>query len=394
MVRYVLTNGTVVSGFATIQDCALSILDDGTIDNVFEMRRFKAEDYGDGTEIIDVDGSYIIPGLIDTHIHGFGGYGTDDESPESILKMSELLTECAVTSFMPTVYTSELDNMIASIKAIVKAMGHERGARIEGVNLEGPFISPKRIGGQDKKGLQSVNLDVFEKLYDAGEGKIICMTVAPELKNMRTLALEAVKRGIVLLAGHTDAAYENMIEGMQCGILHTTHLYNAMSPLHHRNPGCVGSVMIHEEMKAEIICDGVHVHPELVKLLFREKPVSNIVLVTDSLKPNMQKEGPLLANGIPVIEKGGAFVSKDDPDLLVGSSLTMLRGLKNVVSWGISIDDAVEIASSNPARIYNFKKKGALIPGYCADIAILGKDFTQKGLFINGKPIKTQSKGE
>lgn len=384
-VKYVLINGTVLSGVAKIDNCALAIDDQGKIDDVFRMKRLAEKAYDKDVILIDVKGAYITPGLIDTHLHGIGGYGTEDCSVDSILGMSDRLADFGVTSFLPTVYTDTIDKMEASVKAIVAAMGKEKGATIEGINLEGPFISPKRIGAQAPEGLQEVNLDVFNRLYDAGEGKVVCMTVAPELKHMRTLALEAQKRGIVLLAGHTDAAYENIIEGMQCGILHSTHFFNAMSRLHHRNPGCVGAIMIQQDMKAEIICDGIHVHPELVKLLLREKPISNIVMVTDSLKPTMQKEGPLTANGVPAMLHDGAFVSAEDPALFLGSSLTLLKGVQNVVEWGIPIDQAIQMACSNPARIYDFHKKGALIPGYCANVAVINKDFSLGGLFINGQ---------
>lgn len=385
-IKYVLINGTVISGVASISDCALSIDDQGNIEDVFRMRRFDPDQFDDSsTKIIDVKGAYITPGLIDTHLHGIGGYGTEDCSPESILGMSEALADNGVTSFLPTVYTDSLDKMLASTRAIVAAMGKEKGAIIEGINLEGPFISPERIGAQSPDGLQSVSLDVFNQLYEAGEGHIVAMTVAPELKHMRTLALEAQKRGIVLLAGHTNATYENIMDGMQCGILHTTHFFNAMSRLHHRNPGCVGAIMIQQDMKAEIICDGIHVHPELIKLLLREKPVSNVIMVTDSLKPTKQKKGELTANGVPAILQDGAFVSRDNPDLFLGSALTLLNGVKNIVSWGIPIDQAIQMASSNPARVYNFKQKGALIPGYRANITIINRDFSLGGLFINGE---------
>ena len=389
-IRYVLINGTILSGVAKIENCALAIDEEGRIDDVFRMKRLAEKNYPASTTLIDVKGAYITPGLIDTHLHGIGGYGTEDCSVDSILGMSERLADFGVTSFLPAVYTDRLDKMIASVKAIVQAMGKERGATIEGVNLEGPFISPKRIGAQSPDGLQEVNLDTFYKLYEAGEGRIVCMTVAPELKHMRTLALEAQKKGIVLLAGHTDAAYENIIEGMQCGILHSTHFFNAMSRLHHRNPGCVGAIMIQQDMKAEIICDGIHVHPELVKLLLREKPISNIVMVTDSLKPTMQKEGQLTANGMPAMLHEGAFVSAENPELFLGSGLTLLKGVQNVVDWGIPIDQAIQMACSNPARIYNFQKKGALIPGYVANVAIINKDFSLGGLFINGRLARGQ----
>lgn len=386
---YVLVNGTVISGVARIENCAVSIDKDGTIQDVFRMKRLGEQEYDPSvTRIIDVQGAYIVPGLIDTHIHGIGGHGTEDRSPEAILGMSERLADFGVTSFLPTVYTDTLDNMKESARAIRAAMGHEKGAIIEGINYEGPFISPDKIGAQNPAGLQRVDLKIFDELIEAADNHVVCMTVAPELKHMRSIALEASKRGIVLLAGHTNAKYENIIEGMQCGILHTTHFYNAMSPLHHRNPGVVGAVMIQEDMKAEIICDGIHVHPELVKLLMREKPVSNIVMITDSLRPTMQQEGELTANGMAAELVDGAFVSREDHSLFLGSALTLLKGLENVVGWGIPIEHAIQMSSSNPARIYNFSKKGSLIPGYEANIAVIDKDFTIKGVLVKGKIIR------
>ncbi len=387
--KYVLINGTVITGFAEIPSCGLAISSEGFIEDVFLMRRFKEDSYGPNTQIIDVQGSYITPGLIDTHLHGIGGYGTEDCSVDSILGMSESLADYGVTSFLPTIYTNSLDKMIAAEKAIVQAMGKEKGATIEGINLEGPFISPKRVGAQDPSGLQEVDLEVWKKLYEAGEGKIVCMTVAPELKHMRSLALTAQKQGVVLLAGHTDATYENIMEGIQCGILHTTHFFNAMSRLHHRNPGCVGAIMIQSDMKAEIICDGVHVHPELIKLLLREKPISNVVMVTDSLRPTGQKTGALTANGVPAtLSPEGAWVSAENPDLFLGSALTLLKGIKNMSNWGLPMDSIVQMSASNPARIYNFQKKGSLIPGNYADIAVISKYFSLDGLFIKGKKVR------
>jgi len=230
---------------------------------------------------------------------------------------------------------------------------------------------------------------LFHKFLEIGKGNITCMTVAPELKHMRRLALEARKHNVVLLAGHTDATYENIIEGMQCGILHSTHFFNAMSRLHHRNPGTVGAIMIQNNMKAEIICDGVHVHPELVKLLIRDKPLDNIVMITDSLKPTKQRIGKLLANDVEAtLSEEGAFISKNDPSLFLGSSLTMLQGLRNMSDWGIPLADSVQMSSSNPARIYNMERVGSIIPEYKADLTILDDKLQLKALFIGGKLVR------
>ena len=389
MASTVLLNGTIITGFAKLQNCGLFIDQNGTIGEIFNMKRYEQKNFPAGTQVINVAGSYITPGFIDTHIHGIGGFGTEDGTVESILGMSERLADFGVSGFLPTIYSDTTDRMFASINAIVEAMGHENGSRILGINLEGPFISPLRLGAQNPAGVKTVDLDLFNRLYAAGKGHIVCMTVAPELKGMRELALTAIKNGIVLLAGHTNATYENIIEGMQAGILHSTHFFNAMSRLHHRNPGTVGAIMIQQDMQCEIIADGVHVHPELVKLLLREKQIGNIVLVTDSLKPTMQKSGALLANGeLAVLASDGSFHRAADPETILGSSLTMLQGVKNLVSWEIPVESAVQMATSNPARIYDFDKIGRLSPGYLANIGVFDKNFQMKGLFVQGELIR------
>ncbi len=385
----VLTNSTIITGFAQLENCALAIDENGLVSDIFNMNRLEQKSFPSNTIRIDLQGDYIIPGLFDSHIHGFGGYGTEDCSVDSILGMSERLADYGVSSFMPTIYTNLPEDMIRAEKAIIGAMGKEKGARIMGINLEGPFISPEKINAQNPEGVQPVNCELFERLVKAGEGHVICMTVAPELKGMRELALLARRENIVLLAGHTNATYENMVEGIQCGILHATHMFNAMSPLHHRNPGAVGAVLIEQNMDCEIICDGVHVHPELVKLLLREKPVSHVVMITDALKPTKQISGKLEANGMEAtMSPQGAWVSAKNPDLLLGSALTLLKALKNVVSWGVSMQDAVQMTSTNPARIYGFRDQGMLIPDYRADLTILDKELQLKGLFVGGKLIR------
>ena len=385
--RYILINGYVLTGFSRSGKCALEITDDGKIEDIYSMKRYDANKYPD-VRVIDLEGSYITPGLIDTHIHGMGGYGTEDCSSESLIKMSECLADYGVTSFFPTVYTTKLEKMIEAIQCIAETMGKEKGAIIEGIHIEGPFISPARIGAQDPEGLQVPNLEVFFRLIDAGKGAVKCMTIAPELKGVRKIALAAFKNNIVLLAGHTDATYENMLEGMQCGILHTTHFFNAMSRLHHRNPGVVGTVLIHREMKTEIIPDGIHVHPELVKLVIENKPLDNIVLVTDALAPTGQTDGIKIVNKIEAEVVGGVFVSKENHDLMLGSALTLDQGVRNVISWGIEPEKVIQMATSNPARVYDLKKKGVIIPGYDANIAVFSKDFNLEYLFINGKLLR------
>jgi N-acetylglucosamine-6-phosphate deacetylase len=213
------------------------------------------------------------------------------------------------------------------------------------------------------------------------------MTVAPEIKHMHELALVCRKKGVVLQAGHTNALYANMVEGIQAGIMHSTHLFNAMRQMNHHDPGAAGAVLIHYDMSCEIIADGVHVHPDLFKLLMRVKPMNKIVLVTDGLKPTNQKNMPLIANGEEVKFEGGCFCRASD-GVMAGSALTMIRGVKTLVKFGIPLVDAVRCATINPAQVMNYSTKGQITPGYDADITVFDNDFNIKQMIIAGNLIE------
>ncbi|MCL2277208.1 MAG: N-acetylglucosamine-6-phosphate deacetylase [Treponema sp.] len=380
-----LFNGTVFTGFAAMEKCAV-LVEGGLISDVFSQKRFEQKKFDSSVRLIDVSGARIAPGFIDTHIHGIGGYGTEDCSPDSILSMSLCLSKYGVTSFNPTLYPSEPDHMLHAVSQITAAMGKEEGARVMGLHLEGPFISPERLGVQKPETIQPVNIKFMEQLWIASSGRIVNMTVAPELKHMRELALFCIKKGITLQAGHTNADYENMAEGMQVGILHSTHLFNAMRRLDHRNLNAVGAVLTHPEMSCEIIADNFHVHPDLYKLLLRNKPIDKIVLITDGLKPTEQKQEPFFANGEEVCFKDGVFYRKSD-DVIAGSGLTMIRGIKNLVMAGFSMEDAIKTASFNPAQIMRYNNLGAIIPGRFADITVFDHDYNIKLVMINGRII-------
>ncbi|MDR2363029.1 MAG: N-acetylglucosamine-6-phosphate deacetylase [Spirochaetaceae bacterium] len=368
-----LHNGTVMTGFTVMEQTAV-LVEDGLVADVFSKKRFEQKHFGPDVKIIDVNGAYIAPGFIDTHIHGFGGYGTEDASADSVLEMSRILIQYGVTAFNPTLYPAEPGAMLEAVSRIVPAMGKETGARIMGLHLEGPFLSPERLGVQRPETLMQTDLSFMEQIWEASGGHIVNMTVAPEIKGMRELALFCIKKGIILQAGHTDANYENMVEGMQAGILQSTHLFNAMSKLDHRNPNAVGAILIHPEMSCEIIADGRHVHPDLFKLLLRDKPIDKIVLVTDGLKPTEQREGPLYANGEEVVFHDGVFHRKLD-DVIAGSALTMIQGVKNLASFGFSLEDAVRTAGFNPAKVMRYDRKGSIIPGQDADLVVFDRQF-------------------
>ena len=378
---FCLHNVTVLTGFSVMKNCAVYVKDHKIVD-VFNEERFAKKQFAPDVRIINANKAFVAPGFIDTHIHGIGGFGTDDQSSDSILKMSEFLPQFGVTSFIPTLYAAKEEKLLRDIQAIVDAMGKEKGAKILGIHLEGPFISPERLGVQTADSISPVDIDMMKRLWEASQGKIINMTVAPELKGMRELALFCIGKGIVLQAGHTNATYEQMLEGMQVRIMHTTHLFNAMSRIHHRNPGAVGAVFIHPEMSCELIADGVHIDPNLIKMLVQFKPIDKLVLVTDALKPTKQKAEVLTANGEEVY-LNKCFYRKSD-DVIAGSALTMIEGVKNLISWGLSQDQAIRMASTNPARIMNQNTKGLIAPGYDADLVIFNQNCEILATVIDG----------
>ncbi|MDR0409827.1 MAG: N-acetylglucosamine-6-phosphate deacetylase [Spirochaetaceae bacterium] len=381
-----LHNGTLIYGSSALADCAV-LIKDSKIADVFSRKRFEQKTFPSDTLIIDVKGAYIAPGFIDTHIHGYGGYGTEDCEPASILEMSRGLAERGVSAFNPTLYPSSEEDMIKSIKAITKAMGKERGARIMGIHLEGPFLSPEKMGVQRPETIKPVDIDLFERLWNAAEGHIVNMTVAPEIKRMHELALVCRKKGVVLQAGHTNALYSNMVEGFQAGIMHATHLFNAMRQMNHHDPGAAGAALINYDMSCEVIADGVHIHPDLFKLLMRVKPMNKIVLVTDGLKPSGQTRGTLIANGEEVKFEGGCFCRASD-GVMAGSALTMIRGIQNLVNFDFSLVDAVRCATANPAQVMGYSSMGQLTPGYDADITVFNDKFEIQHVIIAGVLVR------
>jgi len=376
-----------------MENCSV-LVEDGIITEVLSKQRFEQMKPLAEMEIIDVNGAYISPGFIDTHIHGFGGYGVDDaaypafKSREEVIEimgsLSASLVKYGVTAFNPAIYPALPDIMTGVVSKITAVMGKEPGARIMGLHLEGPFLSPDMLGVMRPETISPVDMRFMERLWDSSEAHIVNMTVAPEIKNMRELALYCTRKGIVLQAGHTNATYENMVEGMQAGILHTTHLFNAMSKLNQRNPNAVGAVLTHPEISCEIIADGIHVHPNLFRLLAKNKPMDKIVLITDSLKCTGQETEPYYANGEEMVFRGGLFRRKKD-DVIAGSGMTMINGIRNLVKFGFTLEEAVGAASSSPASVMGYTKKGAIVPGKDADIAVFDKDYNVLATMVAGE---------
>ncbi len=387
---FCLYNADIYTGFTHIRE-GFILIRNGVIENVHSMQRF--ESYSDISmyEKVDCKGAVITPGFFDTHIHGIHGYGTEDATVEAILKMAEHQLAYGVTSFLPTLASLEKQHTLRAIRAITEAQKLQQkegipGATIRGMHLEGPFISTNKKGIHDANFIKAADKDLLKEYWDASEGTITAMTVAPELKGMRSFANEAQKLGITLLAGHSNASYEQMVEGIEVGILHAAHFFNAMRSMHHRDPGVVGAILIHSEISCELISDGIHVHPALVEFLVKEKPAGKIVLVTDSLKPTgLSPDGIYDVKGDNVRLENGVFCRVED-GTIAGSALTMNASIRYMLGYGLTKSDAIPMATLNPARIYETDNLfGSLLPGRQADLVVCDKELNVKRTMIGGR---------
>ena len=381
-----LYNGTLLSGFAVMERCAV-LIEEGQIADVFSQKRFEQKKFSPSTKVYDVEGAYIAPGFIDTHIHGFKGHGTEDGSTEAMLAMSKDLADYGVTSFNPTLYSSVEENFMKDIKAVTDAMGQEQGANIMGMHLEGPFVSPDKVGVQKPETIHKVDLELMERLWNASEGKIVNMTVAPEIKGMRELALFCLKKGIVLQAGHTNATYENMVEGMQAGILHSTHLFNAMNGIDHRRPGLaiVPFLRHYQDATYELIADTVHVNQLTMEFLIRSLGTERLCLISDAMAAAGMGPGESIYLGRQVVCDGRVSRYKEG-NILIGSAMLIHDTGRQLVEAGLlDVADFFRIASVNPARVLGLTDRGAVEVGHRADLVLLDKELKVQAVFVGRK---------
>jgi len=320
-------------------------------------------------KIIDLKNNILTTPFVDTHIHGSYGFGIDSKDKNALLKLSLELKKQGVYAFCPTVFTMPLNKMVAVLKKFAPTIGKEKGAKIIGLHLEGPFISKHKLGFMRKEDVQQISLKTLQTLWKAADGKIVTMTVAPEVKNLNTLVSFAKKHNILLQAGHTSATYGEMLKGYKLDIKHATHLYNAMGGFHHRDLGAVGTIFYLKDFSSEIIADGKHSSPEAVQLFLRQKTPDKVFVITDALTPTGKKEG--LSNGQKVKLQNGVFVRTCD-GVIAGSALTMLKAVQNLVKWGYPLEYALQAASTNPAKRFGLDL--SIKPGHPANFIVLDKN--------------------
>ncbi|MGF9908962.1 N-acetylglucosamine-6-phosphate deacetylase [Brevibacillus porteri] len=355
----------------------------------------KADEYGKALpdHVVTVEDGWICPGFVDMHMHGIDGYDTMDGTPESLQAISTALARHGVTSFLATTMTApyaQLEQVLVNIAR--NSREGLPGAQAIGIHLEGPWINPRYKGAQKEENIAIPKLDAVQKLYGLSEGLIKVVTIAPEQPE----ALEAIawlkERDVIVSAGHTGATFAQATEAVDAGVRHFTHCFNAMTGLHHREPGVVGAAMYHEQLSTELIADGIHVHPAVMKILYRVKTAERLALVSDSMRAAAMGEGTYDLGGQEVHVHDNQAKLADGT--LAGSILTLNRAVGNMVTLsGVSLPDAVEMASLTPASILGFgDRKGRLAVGYDADITVLNTQFDVTMTFVAGKEVYHQSK--
>ncbi|WP_028411062.1 N-acetylglucosamine-6-phosphate deacetylase [Bacillus sp. 123MFChir2] len=317
--------------------------------------------------IHDIKGNIVIPGMIDIHIHG--GYGIDamDADGDGLVTLGKQMLQEGVTTFFPTTMTQSPEVIEAALNAAKEAK--EKGAHFEYIHLEGPYVSKKRAGAQPLEYIVPANIEQFKQWQKVSGNLIKLVTYAPE-EGAREFEQYLAKTGVIGTMGHTDATNEQLIGR---NITHATHLYNQMRGLHHREPGAVGHVLLNPDIMVEVITDGIHIHPDMVKLAYKLKGPKKLSVITDAMRAKGLADGLYELGGQPVIVKGGSARLADGT--LAGSILKMDEALRGVIAFtGCSIEEAVLMTSVNQAEEFGLVNKGALETGKDADFVIMSED--------------------
>lgn len=340
-----------------------------------------------GDEIIDASGMYVVPGFIDSHTHGAMGYEYWEDVDGSYAKMSEFEGKNGTTSIFATISAAVNEKMIKSINVYKRNKNNAPGAKFLGIHLEGPFFNVAKKGAHLPENIRDTSVEEFKTFIEAGGEDIKIITLAPELPNAEETIKYIVKCGTTVTMGHSDATYDEAEKGVEWGVTRSTHTFNAMSPLNHRNPGVVGSALTNDKVDCELICDFFHVHPAVCKLVFDIKGADKVIMITDSVIGAGLPDGKFKENtNNPVIVKDKKTYLLDGT--IAGGSSCLIDGVRNMVSVGVSLEDAVKTATINPAKSVRMEDSvGSIKEGKFADIVILDKDLNIKYVLVNGKVI-------
>lgn len=340
-----------------------------------------------GAAVLDFRPHLLAPGCIDVHTHGGAGCSFSSGPAQDTLTVAAYRATTGTTGFLPTI-TGTWDELLAALEKLAGLVGlRHDGAVVLGVHVEGPFVNPLRKGAISEATMRPPSVDDLRRLQDAAGGAIRMMTVAPELPGALPVIEEMVRLGIVPSVGHSDATYEQVLDAAAAGARKSTHTYNAMRPLLHRDPGTVGGVLADDRLVAELIADGVHVYAGAMRVLLRAKGAARVALVTDSIRYAGLPEGVYEREGRGrMTVRGGAALLDDGT--LAGSVSPLNRNLRLLRdTLGVPLDDLFTMAAAVPAGLLSLDGKGMIAPGADADLAVFDAALDCLAAFVGGRQV-------
>jgi N-acetylglucosamine-6-phosphate deacetylase len=334
-------------------------------------------------EIVDAAGCWAIPGLVDVHLHGCVGGEFTTADGSAISAMARYEAANGVTAICPTTLTLSEEKLACACREISKSETPD-GSAIVGIYLEGPFISPKKLGAQNPDYVRAPDAGLFRRLQEASGGMVKVLAIAPEMEGALDVIGKVSDEAVCSIA-HTTAGYDVARQAFAKGARQVTHLYNAMPGLHHREPGVIGAAFDTPECRVELICDGVHVHPSVVRATFRLFGDDRVLMISDSMMATGLKDGEYELGGLPVMVRGNRATLVEGC-AIAGSATNLMDCLKTAVRiMDIPLHTAVKCASVNPAKAIGvFNERGSLDPGKSADIVLLDNDLKVKGVILRG----------
>lgn len=336
-------------------------------------------------EVVDARDLMMIPGLVDIHFHGCKGADMCDGTKEALDVIMDYEASVGVTSVCPATMTIPRDELLAVMKN-AGAYSYHGGAHLVGINMEGPFISPAKKGAQAAENIMHCDYEYFCQLQEAAGGLIKLVDIAPEEPGAMEF-IDEVKGKVVVSLAHTASDYDTAREAIEHGASHATHLYNAMPPMNHRNPGVIGAVRDSSECHVELICDGVHIHPSVIRATYAMFGAERIILISDSMRATGLEDGEYTLGGQPVKVRGNLATLHDGT--IAGSATNLMDCLRFVVrEVGIPLETAVMCATANPAReIGIFDEVGSITAGKRADFILLNQNLEIVRVYIDGKEL-------
>ena len=365
----------------------LIVIEDGQIGSI--SSRDSAELPG-GAQVLEFPGATLAPAFLDVHLHGAAGHDVMEATPQALTAISSFLASRGTGCFLPTTVTAPLDATLRALEGLAKliALPPVPGqARPLGIHLEGPFLSHRKRGVQPAEHLRAPDSATFDKLFEAAEGHVRLMTMAPELPGAVELVAHTTSRGVRVSLGHSNATAAETRAAIDAGAVSATHTFNAMRPLDHREPGILGTVLTTDALYAELICDGIHTAPEMVRLWWRAKGPERAILVTDAMSAAGMPDGEYQLGGFAVQVAGGRAMANG---VLAGSVLTLDRALANFVAFtGATVEQGLRLLTANPAAMTGLAgQAGRLAPGLPADLVAVDAAGQLVGSVVGGVALR------